>query len=305
MGRAGPRPRSVCNAAQRFQGMGDANRAGMRRTSLVLSCVLAALVAVATASALFSPHGGPHMVQPTVRGEDATYQGSGLYRFDPVEVAREGLVWDAINLFIAVPAFLFALHRAWRGSTRGRLAVAGLSLYFAYAYLQYAAMMAVNPLFLAYAGIIALGAVNVGLTVTVPRLSERFPRKLFIGFSFSMAIALVLLWGRLVMGIVTSGHLGPQLAGLTGLPSQALDLGMVVPLAVTAGVLLLRGHAYGPVLTSLVLTFGTMMFITVPAWIVVPAVMDRKLDVIEAVPFLALCAFGIALEAIFFRNVDG
>jgi hypothetical protein len=278
--------------------------APVKRISLVLSLLICALVIAATAAALASPHSGPHVSALTVRGESATYQGSGLYRFDPLEVAREGLVWDAINLFIAVPVFLVALWRARLGLARGRLVVAGLSLYFAYAYLQYATMMAVNALFPVYAAIVALGAVNVALNLKVPRLAPGFPRRLFIGFSFVMAAALVALWGRLIFHIVHTGQLGPQLAGLTGLPSQALDLGMVVPLCIAAGVLLWRGNAWGPLLVSLVLTFGMMMFITVPAWIVVPAVLDHHLDLIEAVPFLTLCVFGVALEALFFRNVE-
>jgi hypothetical protein len=51
-----------------------------------------------------------------VRGEQATFQGSGLHQYDPASVAREGVVWDAINLFIGLPLFTTAIYLTRRDS---------------------------------------------------------------------------------------------------------------------------------------------------------------------------------------------
>ncbi|MFN8007775.1 MAG: hypothetical protein U0V70_12245 [Terriglobia bacterium] len=70
------------------------------------------------------------------------------------------------------------------------------------------------------------------------QVSARFPRQLFVGFAYFLSGALLLLWlGRIVPMMVT-GHFPAELAGMTTLETQALDLGMVVPLAISAGILL-------------------------------------------------------------------
>ncbi len=166
-----------------------------------LSLLVAALVLVAAATGVFSQTSGAHITFVTVHGEHATYQGSGLYYYDPASVAREGVVWDVIDLCLALPLFAVAIVLSWRGSLRGQLLLGGLLFYFVYQYVQYATMVAFNPLFLVYVVIFTLSAVafflNVG-GIEVPRLparvSARFPRRLFIGFTLVMSAALILLW---------------------------------------------------------------------------------------------------------------
>jgi len=78
----------------------------------------------------------------TVRGEHATYQGSGLYRYDPASVAREGVVWDVIDLCLALPLFAAAIVLSQHNALRGRLLLGGMLFYFVYKYLMYAVMVA-------------------------------------------------------------------------------------------------------------------------------------------------------------------
>jgi hypothetical protein len=73
-----------------------------------LSSLIAVLVLVAAAGVFYQTPGA-HISFVTVRGEHATYQGSGLYRYDPASVAREGVVWDVIDLCLAA---LRGCHRA-------------------------------------------------------------------------------------------------------------------------------------------------------------------------------------------------
>jgi hypothetical protein len=46
-----------------------------------------------------------------------------------------------------------------------------------------------------------------------------------------------------------------------------------------------------------------MMFISIPAWIVVPLLRDGKINPIEASPFLVVCLLGLALAVIFYGNL--
>jgi len=226
-----------------------------------------------------------------------------------VALAREGLVWDAVNLLVGAPALLVAHELARRGSLRGRLALAGLSLYFLYVYLQYAVMTALNPLFLVYVAIFALsGVVLAGTLATLDveevkaRLST-LPRRAFATYAFLVALVLVLLWGRLVWRVLREGVFPIELAGMTTLPTQAIDLGIVVPLAVAAGALLLRERAWGYVLTALLIVFSFMMSFALPAWILAPHLREASIEILVAAPLLALCAGGTWLCVSFFRRI--
>lgn len=155
---------------------------------LWLSFLIVVLVLLATATGVFSQTQGAHISYTTVRGEHATYQGSSLYVYDPASVAREGVIWDVIDLVLALPLLVVALLLSWRGSLRGRLSLGGMLFYFTYQYLQYATMLAFNPLFLVYVAIFAVSAVAFFLNlreIEVSRLPAhlppRFPHRLLIG----------------------------------------------------------------------------------------------------------------------------
>ena len=269
------------------------------------------LVLVATATgAFYQTRDGP-IEFVTVRGEKATFQGSGLYQYDPASLANEGIIWDAINLFIGLPLFAIAIYLSARHSLRGRLLLGGLLCYFFYVYLMYATMMAFNRLFLAYVAIFSLSMVAFILNlqdIDVSRLpsqvSERFPRRLFAGYTITLSVALIALWSRLILPMMILNQFPPELAGRNTLETQALDMGLIVPLALATGILLLRRSPWGYFLAAISVTHGGMMFIAIPTWIAVPLIVDGNINLVEAVPFLILCLAGLVLAGTFFRNVQ-
>ncbi len=105
------------------------------KIELVLSCLVAVLVIVATSLGIFYQSPGSPITQMTARGEQVVYQGSGLYRYDPALFAREGVVWEVINLTLGLPLFGLAIWSTHRGSLRGRLMLASRLSYFFYVYL--------------------------------------------------------------------------------------------------------------------------------------------------------------------------
>ncbi len=268
------------------------------------------LVLVATATGVFYQTPGSPIPYTTVRGEQAVYQGTGLYRYDPAFYVQEGIVWDVINLFIGLPLFAAAIVLSHRQSLRGRLLLGGLLFYFCYVYGMAMTGNSFNPLFLVYILIFALTGVAFFInlaSIDVRRLpeqvSERFPRRLFIGYGFAASAVLTFLWlGRIIPMMVTN-RFPADSAGLTTLTSQAFDLGMVVPLACATGVLLWRRSPWGYLLASLTLTHGLMMSITLPAFIVVPLIEEGKTSLVEAIPFSAMSLVGLYLVARFYRNL--
>ena len=280
------------------------------RTLTLLTGVILLLVLVAAATGVFYQMPGAHIDFVTVRGEHATYQGVGLYRYDPASVAREGVVWDVIDLCLALPLFAAAIVLSRRDSLRGRLLLGGMLFYFFYQYMQYAVMLAFNPLFLVYVAIFALSAVAFFLNlggIDVSRLpahiSARFPRWLFIGFMLVMSAALTVLWLGRIIPYTLAGRFPDELAGMTTLVTQAFDLGIVVPLLLSTAILLWRRSAWGYLLAGISLTFGFVMCITLPAWIAVPLIQAGQINLIEAAPFLLLCLLGLYVAGRFFWSV--
>jgi len=269
------------------------------------------LILVATATGTFYRTSGAPIEYTTVRGEQAVYQGTGLYKYDPAWFALEGIVWDVINLFVGLPLFAVAIYLVQKNSLRGKLLLGGLLFYFVYVYLMFATGVAFNRLFLVYVAIFALSAVafflnlsGISVALLPARISARFPRGIFIVFTFVMSAVLVFLWLGRILPVMLTDQFPPDLAGVSTLESQALDLGMIVPLLFSTGILLWRHSAWGYLLTSVSLTHGFMMFISIPAWIVVPLIRNGKINLIEASPFLALSLIGIVLAGMFFANVQ-
>jgi hypothetical protein len=130
-------------------------------------------------------------------------------------------------------------------------------------------LWAFNNLFLVYVLIFspsmvafAINGSLIDLKNLPNRVSVRFPRGLFIGYCFVLSGTLVLLWmGRIIL-IMRSGLFPPEFAGVTTLQTQAIDLGFVVPLLLSAGVLLRRRSPWGYFLSSITVTFGLTMCIS-------------------------------------------
>jgi hypothetical protein len=136
------------------------------------------------------------------------------------------------------------------------------------------------------------------------QVSARFPRRLFIGFTFVVSAVLVFLWLGRIVPIMVNDRFPPDIAGLTTLVSQGIDLGIVVPLMLSTGILLWRRSPWGYLLTSLSLGYGLLMSLTLPAFIAVPLIQDGTIPLIEAVPFMVVSLVGLVLAGMFYRNVQ-
>jgi len=282
----------------------------MIKLHILLSGLIFLLVLVATATGIFYRTTGSPIEYVTVRGEQATFQGSGLYHYDPAWFAREGIVWDVINLFIGLPLFAVAIYLSQRNSLRGRLLLGGLLFYFFYMYIMAMTGYAFNQLFLVYVAILALSTVaffvnlhGIDMLGLPAQVSTRFPRRLFIGFTFVVSGTLTVLWLGRIIPIMINDRFPSDVTGLTTLVSQGIDLGIVVPLMLSAGILLWRRSPWGYLLTSISLGYGVMMCVTLPAFIVVPLIQDGKTTLIEAIPFSVVSLAGFYLFRRFYTNV--
>lgn len=111
------------------------------------SVVVALLAGTAAAIGITQRGSGATAEATSILGERYSYAIDGVYAHNAVRVVAEGVGWDAVTLFLAVPALLVAAVFVARGSLRARLAALGLFGYLAYQYLMYAMFWAVGPLF--------------------------------------------------------------------------------------------------------------------------------------------------------------
>ena len=282
------------------------------KTPTVLALLIAALALVAAGAGLFWQSDVQPFQFQTLRGETVTIAGQGLYRYDTVSSAAQQRAQDAVTLALGIPLLLASTWLATRGSLRGQLLLAGTLGYFLYTYTSMSFLTAFNPLFLVYVALFSLSLFAFVLTLisfdraTLPdRFSDRLPRRGIAGLFFVTAAFLSLAW---------LGRIGPAL--LTGLPPaglestttlviQVLDLGLVVPLAVLAGVLLLRRSAWGYLLASVALLKFLTMSIAVAAMAVNVLLVGEPISPMEVVMFPSIAVVTLGFTVALLRSVDG
>jgi hypothetical protein len=267
-----------------------------------LSLVVSLLAGIAAAAGIVTANDQHRQSFVSLRGEAVTLQGGGLYAHESVSGAAQALGQDVVTLLVGIPLLLIATYLAARGSLRGRLLRAGALWYFAYTYLLMAFGGAYNSLFLVYvtlysaslfACILSLLALDVASLRA--QCAAHFARRTIAWLILSFGALLALLWlGRLLPALLA----GVPPAGLESYSTlfvQAGDLGLVVPLAILTGVLLLRNHPVGYLLAGMLLVKGTTFGLALGAMMLAMAAAGVAVAPVEAVFFITLtllCAAG-------------
>jgi hypothetical protein len=269
------------------------------------------LAGVASGIGVLARGTGASAPATSIRGESYRYATDGVYAFNAVRVVAEGVGWDAVTLFFAVPALLVAAVFIARGSLRGRLAALGILGYLAYQYLMYAVFWALGPLFPLFVAIYPLSLVGIawlwsGLGAGVLVVDAgRFPRRSLIVFGIVVAALLLAMWlPRIATGL--AGDLAG--AGLLGTPTlavQALDLGLVVPLSLGTAVLVWRRRPAGYLLAALcsvnaVTMAGAIVAMLISAWQV-----EGSLEVVPFAIFAVVTGFAGWLAVGVLRSAQG
>ncbi len=243
------------------------------KTITILVFCIAAISAVAAAAGIFSGQGPGTYEYESIRGQIVTIYGKGLYQHMSAEVAIQGIAQDYVTLFIGVPLLLISLFLAGKGSVKGRFLLAGTLGYFLVTYLFYLAMGMYNPLFLAYAflmGASFFAFTIIMLSFDVDILPAAFcantPVKFTGGFLIFNAFAIAFLWLSIVVPPLIEGSIYPKgLEHYTTLIVQGMDLGLLLPLAVVSGVLLIRKKPFGYLLGPAYLIFLSLLMTALTA----------------------------------------
>jgi hypothetical protein len=282
-----------------------------RRIELVILCLAAAILAgSAAAVGVFFRGGGLVETVLSPRGELFQMIMSGVYSYNAQRIVAEGIGWDIFTLFAAVPALLLSLVWLARGSLRARLFALGILAYLFYQYLMYSVTWAFGPLFLLFVAVYAIslvGIVRIVATISTKelasRMGDRFPALGMGIFSLAMAALLIIMWLARIAAAM-SGKIDGVLLGQTTLTVQALDLGLVVPLAVFTGVTALRRRPIGFLLSSAVVIKGVAMAAAICAMLISAWIVEGVLEVMSFIIFAVATAVALWLAIRIYRSVQ-
>jgi hypothetical protein len=282
------------------------------RTVVWLSWLIAALALVAASMGLVYQNGGSAFAITTLRGETVEMYGQGLYRY---ETLRDGSGFRGVDLFlivVAIPLLLWFTFLYRRGSLKGGLLLAGTLAYFLYNATSQTFGYAYNSLFLVYlaefsASLFAcvLAFTSFDAQALAGQLTDHLPRRAVAGFLFVVGGSLLTVWlGLDILPAISAGK-APALTGHTTLPTHALDMGVIAPVAVVAGALVLRRAPLGYLLATTLLVMSAILGAGIAA-LSAAQLMAGALSPAETamfvVPFVLLAAVGSWLTIVVLRS---
>jgi len=208
-----------------------------------------------------------------------------LYR-DPPSVVAMLRAYDLVTLVIVVPALALALLPPWRHARLAQLVWLSALAYGVYNYAIYVFGTAFSSLFLVHVALFGLSVFAFGLALgnldvatTAVRVRARIAR-LVGGLLLLLAAGLAGMWIVNALRFAVTGELPAEseiVLPIAGVHlAYVLDLALFAPACALAGVLLWRRAAWGYVLGSVMLLFGTvyqlsyMAALAFQAWANVP-----------------------------------
>lgn len=244
------------------------------------------------------------------RGETVMINARGLYYYDTVSSAAQQQGNDVVTLFVALPLLVVSTWMTFRGSLRGRLLLTGTIGFFLYTYLSMCMLTAFNALFLIYVAIFGLSLyafilcmLSFDLASLPGHFSDKLPRGWIAALLFVISAFLSLSWlGRIIPPLVQNTP--PLLDNGITMVIQAMDLSLVVPLAILSGILLLRRSAWGYLLTSIFVLKAIALGLAVSAMVVNMALAGTPDSTAIAIPFLVITALNLAAAFSLLRNIQ-
>jgi hypothetical protein len=267
------------------------------------------LALVAALAGLWPAEGQPYPLT-NFRGETITINARGLYYWDTVSSAAQMQANDLVTLVLGLPLLVISFWMALRGSLRGRLLLTGTLGFILYTYISMCFGAAYNTLFLVYVALFSLSLyafilsmMSFDLNTLLAHFSKKLPRGWIAGLLFFAAAFLAFAWLGRIAATFTPGTV-PALDNVTSMFIQAMDLSLIVPLCVLAGILLLRHSAWGYLLASV----GMLKFVTMGTAVSLMgfnmARMGVTVSVVELAVFPTITLVNLVMVVILLRNIS-
>jgi len=181
--------------------------------------------------------------------------------------------------------------------------------FFLYTYTTMSFGAAYNPFFLVYVALFSLSLFAFILCMmafdleTLPQhFSDRLPRRGIARLLFFAAAFLAFAWlGRIIPTI--TGDQIPTLENTTTMFIQVMDLGLIVPLCVLGGLLLLRRSPWGYLLASVGLIKFLTMGIAVSLMALNMARIGVPISIVEVVVFPSIALANLVMTGLLLKNI--
>ena len=269
------------------------------------------LAAFAAGMGVFYQTPGEQYEIVSQRGQSVLINGVGLYQFDSYDSAAQMQANDLITLVLGLPLLAFSFWLASRGSLRGKLLLTGTLGFFLYTYTSMSTNTMFNALFLVYTALMSLSLyafvlsmMEIDVASLPAAFSPRLPRGWIAGLLFAVGGFLSLAWLGRVVPPTLQGQAPESLQNLTTMVIQAMDLGLVAPLAVLAAILLLRKNAWGYLLSSVALLKGLTMSIAVSTMGLNQLRLGTTNEVATVVVFAVLALANLIMVFFLLKNIE-
>jgi hypothetical protein len=249
-------------------------------TITIIVLLIALISALASACGIISDDGPGMFTYESIRGQTIEIYGRGVYRHMSADVAVQGIAQDYVTLFVAIPLLMLSLIGYRKRSLRAHFLMAGILGYFLVTYLFYMTMGMYNRLFMAYVAL--LGLTFFGFFLTVKELSrfmtpgifpKNTPNRFVGGFLIFNALAIALLWLGVIIPPIADGTIYPaELHHYTTLIVQGFDLGLLLPICLITGIMLLRGKPEGYLYGTVYVGFLSLLMTALTAKIIAMAI---------------------------------
>jgi hypothetical protein len=268
------------------------------------------ILALGAALAGIWPGEGQPYQLTNFRGEEVAINARGLYYWDTVSMAAQQQGNDLVTLLVGLPLLAVSTWLTFRRSLRGRLLLTGTLGFFLYTYMSMSMLTAYNVLFLVYVALFSLSIyafilsmLSFDLADLPHHFSAHLPRGWIAGLMFLVGGFLLLAWlGRIVPPLLQNQ--APVLENTTTLVIQAMDLGLIVPLAILSGILLLRRSPWGYLLTSVAMMKFLTMGLAVSTMSINMALKGVAENLGIMIPFLTITLLNLLMAMVLLKNID-
>lgn len=235
----------------------------------------------------------------------------GLYNNDTIAIIAQMKGQDLITLIICVPLLLISCYLITKDSLRGFLMWMGTIFYFLYTYASMSFLASYNTLFLVYVSIFSLSLYTFlyGLfTLNLKKIKKSFSPGVIIKiagiFTIIMAVMLGFMWLSMIIESILSGVPPTALESYTTLVIQVLDLGVLIPIAIFSGVLILKGRAWGYALMSILLVKVSLIGMAILSMIYFMIQSNVPVSWGQALFFALITVIGISITLNFYSKIN-
>jgi hypothetical protein len=236
------------------------------RAVVGLAVLIAALALIAAGTGLFWHDAGSPFTFTTLRGQTVAMYGRGLYRLDTRFMGAGNRGTDAVTLTLGIPLLIVTTVRYRRGSLRWGLLLVGTLVYFLYVYASLALNAAYNNLFLIYVALfsaslfaVVLAATSIDLVALQAHFLPNLPHRGPALFMLASGLVTLLIWLGPLLSALVRGQPPALLDSSTTMVTDALDLAIMTPATIIAGVLILRRAPLGYLIACALLVLEMLL----------------------------------------------